>query len=71
MCGWGGYAEYVSVPENAIALKPANLTFEEAAAVPESALSSITLGRRGIVNKQDEREGERWGLYPSRIDWRC
>ena len=23
-CGWGGFAEYVSVPENALALKPAN-----------------------------------------------
>jgi NADPH:quinone reductase-like Zn-dependent oxidoreductase len=34
VCGWGGFAEYVSVPENALALKPANLTFEEAAAVP-------------------------------------
>src|SRR3954469_22275808 len=33
-CGWGGFAEYVSVPENVLALKPANLSFEEAAAVP-------------------------------------
>ena len=29
----GAYAEYVSVPEDALALKPANLTFEQAAAV--------------------------------------
>ena len=28
-CGWGGYAEDVSVPEHALALKPANLSFEE------------------------------------------
>jgi len=35
--GWGGFAEYVSVSEEAIALKPANLTFEEAAAVPQAA----------------------------------
>ena len=33
-CGNGGFAEYVSVPENALALKPATLSFEEAAAVP-------------------------------------
>src|SRR5687767_12758626 len=39
--GLGAFAEYVSVPENAIALKPANLTFEEAAAVPESAIVAL------------------------------
>jgi NADPH:quinone reductase-like Zn-dependent oxidoreductase len=41
VCGLGAFAEYVSVPENAIALKPANLTFEEAAAVPESAVVAL------------------------------
>jgi len=41
VAGWGAFAEYVSVPENAIALKPANLTFEQAAAVPESALVAL------------------------------
>ena len=41
VCGWGGFAEYVSVPENALALKPANLTFEEAAAVPQAALVAL------------------------------
>lgn len=38
---WGAFAEYVSVPENAIAKKPENLTFEQAAAVPESALVAL------------------------------
>jgi NADPH:quinone reductase-like Zn-dependent oxidoreductase len=41
VCGLGAFAEYVSVPENAIAPKPANLTFEEAAAVPESAMVAL------------------------------
>jgi NADPH:quinone reductase-like Zn-dependent oxidoreductase len=41
VAGWGAFAEYVSVPESAIALKPANLTFEQAAAVPESALVAL------------------------------
>ena len=41
VCGWGGFAEYVAVPENALALKPANLTFEEAAAVPQAALVAL------------------------------
>lgn len=40
-CGWGAYAEYVAAPENAIALKPANISFEEAAAVPESAVVAL------------------------------
>jgi NADPH:quinone reductase-like Zn-dependent oxidoreductase len=39
--GWGGFAEYVSVPENALVLKPANLTFEEAAAVPQAAVVAL------------------------------
>jgi len=39
--GWGGFAEYVSVPENALTLKPANLTFEEAAAVPQAAVVAL------------------------------
>jgi NADPH:quinone reductase-like Zn-dependent oxidoreductase len=40
-CGRGGYAEYVAVPENALALKPANMTFEEAAVVPEAAVVAL------------------------------
>ena len=40
-CGKGGYAEYVCAPEKALGLKPANLSFEEAAAVPEAALVAL------------------------------
>lgn len=39
--GWGGFAEYVCVPENALALKPANLSFEEASAVPMAAITAL------------------------------
>ena len=39
--GNGGFAEYVSVPENALAPKPANLSFEEAAAVPMAAVTAL------------------------------
>jgi len=40
--GSGSYAEYATVPEDeAVAHKPAKLSFEEAAAVPFGALSSM------------------------------
>ena len=40
-CGFGAYAEYVSVPEIALALKPVNITYEEAAAVPQYAVVAL------------------------------
>ena len=40
-CGKGAYAEYVSVPENVLALKPAIISFEEAAAVSVSAVVAL------------------------------
>jgi NADPH:quinone reductase-like Zn-dependent oxidoreductase len=39
--GFGGFAEYVCVPETALALKPTNLSFEQAATVPVSALAAL------------------------------
>ncbi|MEL7358647.1 MAG: NAD(P)-dependent alcohol dehydrogenase [Cyanobacteria bacterium J06560_6] len=40
-CGFGAFSEYVSVPETALAHKPANLSFEEAATVPVSGLAAL------------------------------
>jgi NADPH:quinone reductase-like Zn-dependent oxidoreductase len=37
----GGFAEYACAPEEKLALKPANLSFEEAAAVPIAALTAL------------------------------
>jgi len=39
--GFGTFAEYVCVPENALRLKPASMTFEEAAAVPTAAVVAL------------------------------
>jgi NADPH:quinone reductase-like Zn-dependent oxidoreductase len=39
--GRGTFAEYVCANENLMALKPANLTFEQAAAVPEAAMTAL------------------------------
>jgi NADPH:quinone reductase-like Zn-dependent oxidoreductase len=39
--GWGGFAEYACAGENALVLKPANLTFEQAAAVPLAAVTAL------------------------------
>jgi NADPH:quinone reductase-like Zn-dependent oxidoreductase len=40
-CGGGAFAEYVAVPENALVVKPANVTFEQAAAVPVAAVTAL------------------------------
>ena len=39
--GMGSYAEYTRVPEDKLAAKPANLTFEQAAVVPISGLTAL------------------------------
>jgi NADPH:quinone reductase-like Zn-dependent oxidoreductase len=40
-CGFGGFAEYVCTHENALALKPANISFEEIAAVLMAAITAL------------------------------
>jgi NADPH:quinone reductase-like Zn-dependent oxidoreductase len=39
--GSGTFAEYVCVPENALRLKPASMTFEEAAATPTAGVVAL------------------------------
>lgn len=49
-CGFGTSAEYVCAPEHALAPKPAGITFEAAAAVPQAALVALQgLRDRGQV----------------------
>lgn len=40
-CGWGGFAEYVCARTDCLAPKPANLTWEQAAATPLAALTAL------------------------------
>lgn len=40
-CGWGAFAEYVCASETALVLKPTNIPFEEAAAVPLAAVTAL------------------------------
>ena len=53
--GWGAYAEYAAVPEDALVLKPANLNFAEAAAVPESAVVAL----QGLRDKGQIQPGQK------------
>jgi NADPH:quinone reductase-like Zn-dependent oxidoreductase len=45
----GSFAEYASAPESRLALKPANLTFEQAAVVPISGGTALQGLRKGNV----------------------
>lgn len=54
-CGWGGFAEYVCARDNALALKPANVTFEQAAAVPQAGLLAL----QGLRYKGEIRPGQK------------
>jgi NADPH:quinone reductase-like Zn-dependent oxidoreductase len=48
-CGFGAYAEYVVARENAVALKPVNLSFEEAASVPTAGCTALQALRKGDI----------------------
>jgi len=53
--GGGTFAEYVCANENAITLKPANLSFEQAAAVPLAAMTAL----QGLRDKGNIRPGQK------------
>lgn len=50
-CGFGGYAEYVAVPETRLVMKPAHISFEQAAAVPTSGLTALQGLRKGRIRQ--------------------
>jgi NADPH:quinone reductase-like Zn-dependent oxidoreductase len=53
--GSGGFAEYVSVPVEVMAVKPANLSFEEAAAVPMAGVTAL----QGLRHHGEIQPGQR------------
>lgn len=58
-CGWGGFAEYVAVPEHAIALKPTNISLEEAAATPMAGVTAL----QGLRDKGKIKSGQKVLIY--------
>jgi NADPH:quinone reductase-like Zn-dependent oxidoreductase len=51
----GGFAEYACAAENQVALKPSNLSFEEAAAIPVAALTAL----QGLRDKGHIQKGQK------------
>lgn len=54
MSRMGGFAEYVCAPESALAPKPATMTFEQVAAIPQAAAIAL----RGIRDNGKVRPGQ-------------
>jgi NADPH:quinone reductase-like Zn-dependent oxidoreductase len=51
-CGFGGFAEYVCASEDALMLKSASMTFEQAAAIPQAGLLALQgLRDKGRIQK--------------------
>jgi NADPH:quinone reductase-like Zn-dependent oxidoreductase len=50
-CGFGAYAEFAAAPEQALALKPANLSFEEAATLPTAGCTALQGLRKGRIQR--------------------
>ena len=57
--GFGAYAEYVCAPENIIALKPANSSFEQAAAAAQAGFVAL----QGLRDKGQIKQGQKILIY--------
>ena len=51
---WGGFAEYVCAREDQLALKPVNMSFEQAAAIPQAAMLAV----QGLIDKGKIQNGQ-------------
>jgi len=55
----GGFAEYACAPENEVALKPSNLSFEKAAAVPMAGVTAL----QGLRDEGQIQAGQKVLIY--------
>ena len=53
-CGFGGFAEYVCVPEKVLSKKPSNMSHNEASALPHAGLLAL----QGLVEKGKVKSGQ-------------
>lgn len=58
-CGSGGFAEYVIVPERLLALKPKEVSFGVAAAIPIAAVTAL----QAMRNKGNIQQGKKVLIY--------
>ena len=54
-CGFGGFAEYVCVPEKHLYKKPSNISYHDAAALPHAGILAL----QGLVDKGKVKSGQR------------
>lgn len=52
---WGGFAEYVCAREKQLARKPAEMTFEQAAAIPQAGMLAV----QGLRDKGQLQQGQK------------
>ena len=52
---WGGFAEYVCARETFLVKKPAKMTFEEAAAIPQAAMLAV----QGLIDVGNIQHGQK------------
>ena len=57
--GFGGFAEYVTAPENVLAIKPGSVSFEQAAAVPMASLTAL----QALRDRGDIQPGKKVLIY--------
>ncbi|MDR9416394.1 MAG: NAD(P)-dependent alcohol dehydrogenase [Gracilimonas sp.] len=53
--GFGGFAEYVCIPENMLYKKPPNISFNEASALPHAGLLAL----QGLIKEGKVKSGQR------------
>lgn len=55
MCDLGAFSEYVAAPENALMLKPDNVSFEDAATLPQAAKIAL----QGVRGRRPLKKGQK------------